>query len=184
MGALATLRRWTGCQRGSATVELALALPVLTALLLSGLEAARLVLINQKLECTAATMADLVTRAEAVAEADLADMFAAAGYAMTPFDLAAGGRVIVSSISATGGAAPAISWQRAFGAGGGASAFGIQGAGALLPAGFAVRDGENVIVAEAFFDFSALFTAGLINDVTLQSQVLMRPRFGALSVLN
>ena len=38
--------------------------------------------------------------------------FSASEYVMKPFDLATDGNVVVSSISASGGNPPVVSWQR------------------------------------------------------------------------
>lgn len=173
-------------RRGSVLVETAMAVPVLAVLLLGGVEITRFVLLNQKLERTSATMGDLVSRSVRVFAADLPDIFTAAGFTFEPFDLAGDGRVIVSSIYRTSGTSPRIIWQRAYGAGSGASTFGVQGADAVLPAGFEVRTGENVIVSEAFFDFVPLFTGdmvGVLEARTLSTYSVMRPRFGPLTVL-
>lgn len=173
-------------RRGSILVETAMAVPVLALLLLGGVEITRFVLLNQKLERTSATMADLVSRSVRVFAADLPDLFTAAGFTFEPFDLAGDGRVIVSSIYKTSGTPPRIVWQRAYGAGSGASAFGVQGADAVLPAGFEVRTGENVIVSEAFFDFVPLFAGdlvGILETRTLTTYSVMRPRFGPLTAL-
>jgi len=176
-----------GDRRGTLAVEAAMAVPVVAVLLLGGVEVTRFVMLNQKLERTSATVADLVSRSEKLYEADLSTVFIAAGFTFEPFDLAGDGRVIVSSIYKGGGVPPRVVWQRAFGAGGGASAFGTQGANAVLPDGFVVRDGENVIVGEAFFDFVPLFTGdmvGLLDARRLSTHSVMRPRFGPLTALH
>jgi Flp pilus assembly protein TadG len=173
-------------RRGTLAVEAAMAVPVLAVLLLGGIEITRFVLLNQKLERTSATVADLVSRSEKLYAAELPTVFMAAGFTFDPFDLADDGRVIVSSIYKTSGTPARVVWQRAYGAGSGSSTFGVQGANAVLPAGFIVRDGENVIVSETFFDFVPLFTGdmfGVLEARTLSTHSLMRPRFGPLTVL-
>jgi len=171
-------------RRGTIAVEMAMTVPVLAGLLLSGIEVTRYVMLNQKLERASTTMADLVSQAETISEAGLADLFAAAGMALEPFDLAADGRLVVSSISKTGTAAARVNWQRGYGAGSGSSAFGTEGGNAILPSGFVVRDGENVIVGEAFFDFSPVFTGGTVGATTLYTYAVLRPRFGSLASIN
>ena len=171
-------------RRGTLAVEVAMAVPVLAGLMLSGVEVTRYVLLNQKIERASATMADLVSQAEKLTEADLATLFIATRYTVEPFDLAGDGRVIVSSIAKSSGTLPRVVWQRAFGAGSGSSSFGIEGANAVLPAGFVVRDGENVIVGEAFFDFVPVFGGDVLGNATLHAQAILRPRFGSLTSLN
>ncbi len=176
-------RRLMNDRRGSLAVEMAMAMPVLAGLLLSGIEVTRFVLLNQKIERASTTMADLVSQAETIAEGDLDNLFIASGYVVEPFDLAGDGRIIVSSISKTGAAAPLVNWQRAFGAGSGSSIFGNEGAAAILPTDFVIRDGESVVVAESFYDFVPIFTDSVVNGTTLSRYSILRPRFGSLATL-
>ena len=170
-------------KKGSLAVEMAMAMPVLAGLLLSGIEVTRFVMLNQKIERASATMADLVSQAETLTEGDLNNLFLASGYVIEPFDLAGDGRVIVSSIGKTGVAGAHVHWQRDFGAGSGASIFGNEGTAAILPEGFEIRDGESIIVAEAFYDFVPVFSQSVISESTLSRYSILRPRFGSLAVL-
>ncbi|MBT3360472.1 MAG: pilus assembly protein [Rhodospirillales bacterium] len=178
------IRKFIRDRRGTLALETAFAVPVLAALVLSGVEVTRYVLLNQKIERASATMADLVSQAETLSEPDLASLFTATGFVVDPFDLAVDGRLIVSSISTTGTAAAHVNWQRGFGGGGGSSAFGVEGGDAVLPDGLVVRDGESIIVGEAFFDFTPIFTGGVMGDTTVYNSAVLRPRFGSLTSLN
>ncbi len=184
---IATLaRRWRALardRRGTLAVEVAMAMPVLLLLLLSGIEVTRFVLLNQKLERASATMADLVAQAEGLAEGDLLALYEATGYVMDPFDIAADGVVVVSSISRSGGGPALINWQRAFGGGGGGSAFGVEGGVANLPAGFVVRDGESIIASEVAFDYEPVFVHSTLAAKTLYTYAVFRPRFATLTTL-
>jgi len=177
------IRHFMKDRKGSLAIEMAMAMPVLAGLLLSGIEVTRFVLLNQKIERASSTMADLVSQAETLAEGDLDNLFLASGYVVEPFNLAGDGRIIVSSISRSGAANAIVNWQRAFGAGSGASIFGNEGAAAVLPADFIIRDGESVIVAEAFYDFVPVFTESVIDGTTLSRYSILRPRFGSLATL-
>lgn len=177
------VRRLMKNQKGSLAVEMAMAMPILAGLLLSGIEVTRFVLLNQKIERASATMADLVSQAETLAEGDLGNLFTASGYVVEPFDLAGEGHIIVSSIGMLGTANPVVNWQRDFGSGSGSSVFDAEGANAVLPAGFVIRDGESVIVAEAFYDFAPVFAGGVMSASTLSRYSILRPRFGALATI-
>ena len=170
--------------RGSVAVEVSVAISILAALLLAGVEVTRFVMLNQKLERASATMADLVSQAETLTEADLVSLFTATGFVLDPFDLAGDGRIIVSSISKQAGTNPQINWQREFGSGAGSSSFGAEGGDATLPAGFVLRDGESIVVSEAFYDFVPVFTGQLLTSATLDTQSVVRPRFGSLNHIN
>lgn len=182
MSAHGLWRLWRD-RRGTLAVEVAVAIPILLALVLTGIEVTRYVLLNQKIERTAVTMSDLVSQAEVLTEAGLDNLFLATGYVMAPFDMGANGQIVVSSISTAGTSGPTIKWQRSFGGSAGGSAFGVQGGAATLPTGFVVRPGESIIAAEAFYDFEPAFFDTLLDPVTLYSFAIFRPRFSALATI-
>jgi Flp pilus assembly protein TadG len=176
------LDRFARDGKGTISVELAVAVPVLTALLMSGVEVTRYVLINQKLERTAATMGDLISRMPELTEGDITSFFAASDQVMTPYDVQIDGRVIISSIARAGGD-PEIIWQRTYGLVAAASRFGAAGDPAVLPAGFEVRDSENVITAEIFYEFEPIMMTAVLEAGRLYSRAVFRPRFGSLTTV-
>ncbi|MFQ5617796.1 MAG: TadE/TadG family type IV pilus assembly protein [Rhodospirillales bacterium] len=178
------LRRLKRDRRGTLAVEMAVATPVVVGLLLSGIEVTRYVLLNQKIERASATMADLVSQAETLSEGGLINLFSATAYVMDPFDLAADGRLVVSSISGDDDNRARINWQRSFGGGSGGSAFGVEGGRATLPAGFVVRDKETVVVTEVFYDYVPAFLGTQLVARNLYNYAVFRPRFSALATLN
>lgn len=164
--------------RGSILIELAIGLPVLVLILLGGFEASRYVLLNQKLARAASSMADLVAQADGITEAQISDLFTAADDTAKPFDLAADGRVIVTSVYRPTTAAAAVAWQRTSpGTLSVTSAIGTAGNTATLPSGFTVRQGENVIVAEVFYAYRPVFVgATSFTSATLREVAYNRPR--------
>lgn len=90
----------------------ALAAPVLIMLMLASVALARFVILDQKLDRVAISTSDLVARAETISESKLDDIFIAAEQVAQPFELAASGRVIVSSVINEDGDGPTIAWQR------------------------------------------------------------------------
>jgi len=167
--------------RAMATVELAMAMPVLMGLLLTGVEVTRYVLLNQKMERTSATVADLVSQAESLTESDMTNLFQITTLSMDPFPFMSTGQVVVSSVSVFGGAAPIINWQRTYGSGSGTSAVGSEGGAASLPSGMTLNDGENVIVSEVFYDYQPMLVEKVMKPANLYSYAVYRPRFGTLS---
>lgn len=169
-------------ERGNFMIELGLALPVLLVLLLVGIELTRFVLVNQKVERTSASLADLVAQSAVVTEAGMNNLFQAAKFVMEPFDVSKQGKLIVTSIAAAGGPAR-IRWQRSYGDADGSSAFGAEGTVATLPKGLVVRDGENIILCEAFFRYEPVVFQEIIKQTTVQRFAVFRPRYGALDVI-
>lgn len=178
-----TFRLLRSDRLGTLAVELAVAMPILIALTFSAIEFSRYVLISQKVERTSATIADMVARATAISEADLATMLSASATIMEPFDVATQGQVIVSNISAADGKPPVINWQRAYGGGEGSSDFGGEGDNPTLPNGFVVANGDSVIVCEAYFDYEPLFVTKIFKAETLRQFTLFRPRFASLTTV-
>ena len=168
--------------RATISLELAFAVPVLAGLLMSGVEVTRYVLINQKLERTAATMGDLISRMPELTEGDITSFFGASDQVMTPYAVQLDGRVIISSIARDGGG-PEIIWQRTYGLSSATSRFGDIGDPAILPVGFEVRDNENVITAEVFYDFEPIMMTGVLDPTQLYSRAVFRPRFGTLTTV-
>ncbi len=173
-----------GDRRGVLAVEFALMLPILVLLTMSGVEIYRFILLNQKIERTSVTIADLTSQAKALTEDDLNNLLMVSSQVMNPFDLTVGGQIIVSSIGAKGGNPAQIDWQRTFGAATNTSALGNQGGTPALPAGFVVRDNENVIVAEVFYQYTPLIVSGVVDPVVLYNATFFRTRFESLDTLN
>jgi hypothetical protein len=185
--AAAALLRFGRDRTGAILAEFAMVFPIFVVLILGGYEIGRYVLLQQKLASVAVATADLVSQSETITATEVDNIFLAVDHIMVPFTLGDKGRVIVTSIGATGGQAPTVNWQRSGGGtGSGTSRLGAPGGAATLPAGFVVRDGESVIVSEVFYHFSPALALTLIPlpDADLYNEAFYRPRFGALTTLN
>ena len=175
-------------QRGSVITEMAFLMPLLIMVVFSSIEIARYVLLHQKIDRTATTMADLVTRNDLTTQ-DLTDYFESANAVMRPFQLGSNGAIIVSSIYQDAGDSPRITWQETGGGtlSGATSLFGVSSAVATLPASFPVNDYETVITVEVFYTYQPwLFDPGMFGfttDNTIYHRAFFRPRLGDLSVL-
>ena len=171
-------------RRGAILVEMAFAIPLLLAMILAGTELARYMLLQQKLDAIAITTADLVSQREQISAATVDQIFAATDHVIAPFTFGANGVVIVTSVSANGGSGPQVDWQRV---GGGmlavGSAIGSPGGAATLPAGFLVRNGENAIIVEVFFNYTPLLQTAFLSNSQVYHRSFFRPRFGSLSQL-
>ena len=161
-----------------------MAVPILSMLMLSGVEIAHFILLNQKIERASVTVADLTSQAESLSEGDLNSLFLVTTQVMSPFDLTDRGQVIVSSVGAKDGNPPRINWQRSFGVQTNSSAFGNEGGVPTFPPGFVVRDNENVIVAELYYGYAPLIVSGIVDPVTLYNVAYFKPRFESLDRLN
>jgi hypothetical protein len=172
-------------RRAVVLVEMAMIMPVVVVLALGGFEITRFALLQQKLDRLSVTIADMVAQSKTMSAGNLDQIFAATSSVMAPFAVGDISAVIVSSVSATGGQVAKVAWQR----NGGGSLTAVSGIGAvsqpaLLPAGFVVRDGENAIIAESYYDFTPMFIPDLVPPRRLYHRAMFRPRFGSLAVLS
>lgn len=179
---LPRLRRLLADEAGGPAVEWALTLPLLGAILLGGVEVGRLIILDQKMDRVAGTIADLVAQAETLTAVEVDNLLGAAAHIATPFDLGGSGAVIVSSVTAgaTGGAK--VNWQRKVGGLAQASGVGVPGTAAALPIALAAN--ETVIVAESYYDFRPAFYAAVVPARTMRHLALFRPRLGSLQRLD
>lgn len=187
------MRRGTG-QNGAALLEFAIVLPVLLAILVGMIEFARYIVIHQKLDKTANAMADFVTQGTSVSCSQLNSFASAANQIMAPYDFS--GQIIFSSVAFYNNPIPpcqgqqvaCIAWQHGT-AGEHASFIGVPGGNATMPGGYQVIQGQNVIVAEAFFDYAPLLTGTSFIVPTLAAHTLYKaavykPRQGTLTALD
>lgn len=176
-------RRLMGDRRGSALVEFALTLPVLIVIGIGGLDFVMYLLLQQKLQNAAFSLADLAARDKTLSAAELDNIFMSVQHVTRPFDFAAGGRATVSGISATTDQRPRVYWQRS-GAGSlsAASRVGSAGSDANLPANLGIKAGETIIAAELAFEFKPLFGIVLKPSV-LHHSAFVKPRLGTLQQL-
>jgi len=169
---------------GVAMIEFAAFLPVLVLLLLGGVDLARFIIVNQKLDRVAAGMGDLVAQAQTLTTAQLNDIYAATKFIATPFDFSSNGVVIVSSVSLTSGVMR-INWQsRGSGSLNAVSKIGTAGGVAKLPTGMTVTGTNTLIAAEVYFNFTSFFGLSLVPNTQLYHTSYFRPRLGSLNTLN
>lgn len=182
--ALAGARRFGRDHRGVVAVEFALMMPVLLLLLLGCIEVAQYVLLHQKLQRSATTVADLMTRNTSWEAAEVADMFEAVAHVATPFDMTERGVVIMTGLTGRPDGNVELGWQRR-GAGGLAvgSEIGSQGAVIAPPDGLILAAGQTVVAAEVKFDYDPVFLPLLERAEPLYYRIYFRPRRGGLASL-
>ncbi len=177
------LGRFIGEDNGALCVEMAVATPIFVTVLLGGVDAARYVVLSQKSERAAATIADLVSQAETLKESEVSDVFNIASYVMEPFEANGRMKIVLTSINNKTGTAT-IAWQRAWGGGSGGSVIGAEGGNANLPEPLVVRSGEAAIAAEVFYAYVPMFLPETFSSTTLYRWSVFRPRFSNLDTLN
>lgn len=177
------IHRFRAETRGSLLIETAFAVPIVAMMAISGAEFARYTMLHQKVDRVTATMGDLVSQAQTIADQDFVNLFAAVDQVMLPFELGADGVILVSSISipaSTPGGTPIVNWQKTTGSLSALSKFGVKDGPATFPAGFSVRDGETVIVSETYYNYTPFFYDELIGPSQLYKVAFFRPRLSRL----
>lgn len=140
---------------GSSVVEFGLVLPVVVLLCTTAVDAGQQILRSQRLNATAAQVADLVAKEQSPSRSKIDDILRSVPYVMgrTRFDQ--DGVVVVSAVTRSGSAAAKVAWQvRGAGTLTQASQVGAVGAAATLPADFTVADGQPVLAVEVFFRYA------------------------------
>jgi Flp pilus assembly protein TadG len=171
------------CQRGVAATEFAIALPFLMVTMLGAIEVSRYVIIHQKLEKVAYTIADVVSQSDTITTAQLNQAVQAAATIMQPYEFSPNGIVFISSVYKNGTNAPTVRWQYN---GGGVlsrtSQVGVLNAAASMPNGLTLNASDNVIISEVFFRYEPFLTGGIFaDDEELYKVTIFKPRLGALT---
>jgi len=171
------LGRFATDEQGVAAVEFGLLLPMVLLLLLACFEIPRFVLTYQKLARTSHSVADLVSQAdEPMTSPQMQDVFSAAKMIMAPNDIVGAGKVIVSSINNPAGTVT-ITWQQSKGSLGVSSNLGPAGTkNPTLPAGLSPKVGDEVLVAEVFYNFKPVIGTLIYKGSQLYMVSYSRPR--------
>ena len=155
---------WRG-QRGNVLLETAVVLPVMMVMLAGVLDIGRLLLTIQKMDRAAATYADLVAREESVTTASLSQAYQAVEHVTAPYDFATEGVAFVTSIRNNGGTLETVWQYDEGGLTGKSSKVGSPGSAPTLPTGFALGNGDSVIVGEVYYHWTPIFFPEYITDM-------------------
>ena len=177
------LQHFVRSNRGLAVMEFALVLPVLILLFFGVVDVTRYILIVQKTEKLAHSVANVTAQSAVITQATLNQVMDASSDIMDPFATGANSRIIVSSLYRAAGAANAtVSWQhQGGGTFAGTSRLGAVGATPTMPTGFTFTERENVIAAEVYYQFSPLLPNVWFGTTVIYRSAYYTPRFGALT---
>ncbi len=178
-----SLRTYGGCERGVAALEFAIVTPFLILLLLGGFEMARFLIVQQKAEKIAFSVADVTAQYESVTSTEISQVFAAVEQIMKPHPFNTNGRVILSSVyNPDGTEKPKVRWQcENAGALNVVSKVGKVGNDATLPQTFLLDEKDNLIVTEVFYRFTPVFKTIFTGPFVVYRTAMFRPRLGALT---
>ena len=180
-GLRAFLGRLGRDRSGVAFIEMAYAAPFLMLLGLGGVEVANYAIIHMRVSQLAVSLADNASRAKQevvsgvprMREVDVNEAFTAAIVQAGQLDVAANGRLILSSLEVNDEGGQWIHWQRCFGEAPYASSYGEQGDGAegtelagMGPAGRQVQaeTGYAIMFAEVSYEYQPIMLGDFIED--------------------
>lgn len=177
------ISRFCRNERGIAVVEFAIMLPVIMTMFYGCIEATRFILVTQKAEKLAHTVADVTAQSVTLTNASLNQLMEATNDIMNPFAFSEKGVVKITSLYRAPGVANAtVNWRYS---GGGdlvaTSAFGAVGSTPTMPGDFTFDERENVIAAEVFFEWTPLISSQFFGTRVIYRQAFYKPRFGALT---
>jgi Flp pilus assembly protein TadG len=179
------VRRFFRRTDGITAVEFALVAPILILLLLGAFELSRFVWLEVKIDRTAVSLGDLLSRQDSVGEDSVSSLFNAAGLLMKPFPTGGLSKVIITSLSPTSSTnfTPVINWQRS---GGGTLAATSRvapcggGQTITLPAGTLGKNVPVVIVTEVFYSFTPVTGQGVMTPTVIYRNSFFSPRIASL----
>ncbi len=177
------IKKFIFANGGVAAIEFALSFPLLALLLFGTVDGARYVLITQKVERVAATLSDVTSQSDTITSTQLGQIITAAGQVLQPYDFAADGYAIISSVTKTGANAPVVNWQYRSTGTIQTSHIGVSGGAATMPANFTIAAGETVIVAEVFYAYKPILNGYLYNNNQIYRTSIYKPRLGSLTTL-
>ncbi len=171
-------------QSGLAAVEFGLILPVLMTLFYGTIEVSRFVLITQKVEKLAHSVADVTSQEEVATKTVLDQVMSASTDIMNPYSMTNNGKIYITSVyRAPSTTNASVLWRYQSGSlASVASKLGTVGSTPTMPASFTFDERENVIAAEVYYQFSPLISTKFFGTTTIYRAAFYKPRFGGLLV--
>lgn len=166
---LSRLRLLSRDTRGVAAVEFAFLAPILILFYFSMVEFCQGYMALKRTGHVSSMVADLVSQSDSTAKADLADVFAIGDLIMAPF-ASTSLTQRVSSVTRVNSTTYRVDWSVGKGV-----ASKLTVAEAKIPSDM-LGDGESVIVAEAFYDYSSPFDQVAPYVTKFSRMSYLRPR--------
>jgi Flp pilus assembly protein TadG len=156
-------------QRGVSAVEFALLLPLMVTLYLGTVEVSQAITADRKVTLTTRTVADLISQATTINNANMSDILNASAAVMYPYS-ASKLKVTVSSVTIDANGKATVDWSDSYN--GTARAVGST---VTLPSAL-VTPNTTVIFSEAQYSYTPTIGYIITGTLTLKDQLYMAPR--------
>ncbi len=168
-------------EKGVAAVEFALILPIMLTLYIGTAEVGRAIEYNKRAAVAAATMGDLVARADgSVSEAEITDFFAAAKITLTPYPIV-NLKQVITSVYVDDDGDTSVEWSRSKNGGAAYS----NGDSFTLPDNIKdISEDGYVIVSETSLTYTPITSYIFSSGFTFDKKYYHLPRFGDEIELN
>ena len=175
-------------ERGVAMIEFAIALPIVTILLLGCIDLSFYLVAHQRIARSAYTMSNLMTQMDqGLSEAQVSDMMLALDQVSSPFEISNDGVATVTAIIGEGvdgadATSYSVAWQRCYGANESGSIYGDMGTtvpSADVPTDTIVTTSQILVVTEVDYDFTPMI-GFLPLEGHIKYDAFFRPRRGTI----
>jgi Flp pilus assembly protein TadG len=163
------IERFLSDRDGVSAVEFAMLLPLMLTLYLGTIEVGQGVSIDRKVTITARTLADLVSQATSVNNAEMTNIFAASAAVMTPYPV----NVLqarVSAVNINGAGIATVGWSD-----GNNMAARAVGSTVAMPAALAVPN-TQLLWSEITYTYTPSIGYVVIGSLNMTEQSYVRPR--------
>lgn len=179
--ARAFARRFVRREDGVAAVEMGLLTPLFLLMFCGCAEIAMLVRTHYRAAQMASTVADVIARYKMVTSSDVTSIMNVSSEVMGVASFPPNGKVILSSVATDDKAKAKVAWQCTGGNLQQISKVGTSGKVATLPGSVVLGAGDNVIVAEVFYQYTPMFGWAVSESTLIYKTALFRPRLGSLT---
>ena len=161
--------RLAGDERGMSAVEFAMLLPLMVTLYLGSVELSQGIAADRKVTLTTRTVADLVSQASNVTNADMTNSLNASSAVMAPYSVT-NLKVVVSCISIDATGKATVSWSDTLN-----GTARTKGSTVTLPAALNVPS-TSLILSEVQYAYKPTIGYLISGTLTLKDQIYLRPR--------
>lgn len=171
MGLLTALRRFVRERRGVSAVEFALILPIMIMLFVGGSEVTQGITIKRKVTIATRTIADLVSQASSVSDAELEAIFDATSSVLAPYSDSPFKMTVTNVYIGDDGNASVV-WSAAHN---GATAR-STGESVTLPNGLNAFANTSLLWAETEYTYTPTIGYVISGSIDLKDKLYLRPR--------